>query len=308
MDLDLAVRQEKSDTRLISVRNGSRQIAVRLCGDFDDKKRLPIICIAGYHRNMSDFFAFADKFSEFSSKNWPIVRVDLLGRGEATNAQKTEDYSTLDDASDMADMCRALGIHRAIWFGQSHGGQVVMALGAKTPTLIGGAVLCDAGALISAQGLVRLRNNLKFLANIRRQEDALHAVRQILTVDYPALGSGKLDSIAGRTHSWNSKKRCLEPRFDWRLMERLEAFDNDDVLNSNWEMYESLGHAPLLMMRTRNTDLLRADVYHRMLTRRPDAISLEIEGEGSPALLENAEEMGAIAEFIMHTNQNAFKK
>ncbi|GLQ18196.1 alpha/beta fold hydrolase [Maritalea porphyrae] len=304
MDLDLSLRQEKTPARMISVRNGARQIAVRLSGDFDDATRLPIVCLAGYHRNMSDFFAFADKFSEFSAKNWPIVRVDLLGRGLASHAPKAEDYSTLDDASDMAEMCRALGIHKAIWFGQSHGGNVIMAIGSKTPTLVGAAIMCDAGALISAQGLVRLRNNLKFLSKIRNQEDALLAVRQILSADYPALGAGKLDSIGGRTHGWNKKRRRLEPRFDWRLMERLEAFDNDDVLNANWEMFDSLSQVPMLLMRTRNTDLMRADVYQRMLNRRPDAISLEIEGEGSPALLEHAEEMGAIAEFVMHINKN----
>lgn len=308
MDLDLAVRNEHATSRMISVRNGSRKIAVRMCGDFDDASRLPIICISGYHRNMSDFFAFAEKFSEFSQKNWPIVRVDLLGRGEAAYAPKADEYSTLDDASDMVEMCRALGIHKAIWFGQSHGGQVIMALGAKNPMLIAASILCDAGALISAQGLVRLRNNLKFLAKIRNHEDALHAMRQILGADYPSLGAGKLDSISGRTHTWDKKRRRLVPRFDWRLMERLDAFDNDDVLNANWEMFDSLGRVPLLMMRTRNTDLLRADVYQRMLTRRPDAISLEIEGEGSPALLENSEEMGAIAEFVMHTNSNMLKK
>ncbi len=136
MDLDLSLRLEKTPARMISVRNGARTVGVRMCGDFDDASRLPIICIAGYHRNMSDFFAFADKFSEFSAKNWPIVRVDLLGRGSASHAPKAEDYSTLDDASDMAEMCRALGIHKAIWFGQSHGGNVIMALGSKTPTLL----------------------------------------------------------------------------------------------------------------------------------------------------------------------------
>ncbi|MFT6659937.1 alpha/beta fold hydrolase [Maritalea sp.] len=307
MDLALSVRQERTTARLISVRSGARQIAVRLCGDFDDALKVPIICISGYQRNMSDFFAFADKFSEFSEKNWPILRVDLLGRGLASHALKTEDYSTLDDASDMVEMCRALGIHKAIWFGQSHGGQVIMALGAKVPTLIGAAILCDTGALISAQGLVRLRNNLKFLAKVRKQEDAMQAIRQILSADYPSLGTGKLDSIGGRTHQWNKRRKHLEPQFDWRLLERLDAFDNDDVLNSNWEMFDSLNQVPLLMMRTQNTDLLRADVYQRMLTRRPDAISLEIVGEGSPALLENAEEMGAIAEFIMHSNKGIIK-
>ncbi len=308
MDLEQSVRQERDELQLVSVRNGARQLAVRTSGDFDDKSKLPIVCIAGYHRNMSDFFAFADKFSEFARVKWPIVRVDLIGRGQSKIAPKTEDYSTLDDAVDMAELCRILNIHRAIWFGQAHGGNVIMAMGARAPGIIAGTILCDAGALISAQGLVRLRNNLKFLAKIRNEDEALTALRRIIGVDYPALGSGKLDSIAGRTHIWNKKRKRLEPRFDWRLMERLDSFDNDDVLNANWELFDSLAQTSMLLMRTRNTDLLRADVYQHMLTRRPDAISLDIEGEGSPALFEQPDEMGAIAEFVLHTNKRVIGK
>jgi len=306
MDLQQAARLETTLAQMIHVRNGARRIAVRLHGDFDDKSRVPIICLAGYHRNMTEFYHFSSRFPEFSAPNWPIVRVDLVGRGLSSHAPKSQEYSTLDDAVDMAEICRVLNIHKAIWFGQAHGGQVIMAMGRNVPSIIGGAVLCDAGSLISVQGLVRLRNNLQFLSKIRNEDQAESAFRRVLSIDYPALGFGKLDSIAGRTHSWQKNK--LLPRFDWRLITRLEEFDNDDVLNSNWELFDSLGNVPLLLMRTRNTDLMRADVYQRMLNRRPDAISLEIEGEASPALLEGNDELGAIAEFIKHANDRIAKQ
>ena len=304
MDISHARQTKNSHVRQITVGSGTRRLAVALSGDFDQTERLPIVCIAGYHRNMEDYAAFAAKFSEFSSKHWPIARVDLLGRGHASHAPKSEQYSTLDDAEDIAELCKVLGIHRAIFFGQAHGGNVIMALGKSTPTLIAGAILCDAGAIINAQGLVRLRNNLKIVAKIRNRDEAEAALRQIFAADYPSLGSGALDAIAQRTHVWNSKRKRMVTRFDWRLIERLDAITNDDILNANWELFDSLAQVPLFLLRTQNTDLMRADVYQRMLNRRPDALALEIVGEGSPALLEQAEEMGAIAEFVQHTNKN----
>lgn len=303
MDLDPFSHAEMQPAQLMTVRRGTRQIAFRQNGNFVDPSRLPIICLAGYHRNMADFRAFARKFGDFTRKSWPILRIDLVGRGFAPQPPKSESYSTLEDAEDVADLCRQLGIHRAIFFGQGHGGNVIMALGRRAPANIAATILCDAGSIINAQGLVRLRNNLKFLAKIRNENDATDALRRVYASDYPSLGSAALDEIASRTHEWNAKKKRILPKFDWRLVEKLEAISNDDILNANWDMFDSLSPFPMLLMRTQNTDLLRVDVHQRMLNRRPDALSIDINGEGSPALLEQVSELEQIAEFVLHCNK-----
>jgi pimeloyl-ACP methyl ester carboxylesterase len=252
---------------------------------------------------MADFQSFARNMRKFAHKSWPVLQIDLVGRGASPSPPKTEAYSTLEDAEDVSDLLRQLGIHRGIFFGQGHGGNVIMALGRRIPSIISATILCDAGAIINAQGLVRLRNNLKFLAKVRNEQDAIDAQRRIYANDYPSLGFGALDEIASRTHKWNAKKKRLEQQFDWRLIERLDAISNDDILNANWDLFDTLAPYPMLLMRTKNTDLLRADVHQRMLNRRPDALSIEIEGEGSPALLEHAEEIEQIVEFLLHCNK-----
>ncbi|MCF4098154.1 alpha/beta hydrolase [Maritalea sp. P4.10X] len=249
---------------------------------------------------MSDFAAFADQFSSFAKRNWPIIRVDLIGRGHARKERRHRPYSTLQDASDMAEFCRALGIDDAIWFGQGHGGQVIMALAAQHPSVIAGAILCDAGPIINARGLVRLRNNLAYLSKLRGQNAIRDSLRRILRVDYPNLGDGTLDQIGARTHVPTPKAR-LEPRFDMRLADQLNAFDNDDVLQANWHLFDALGKMPILLIRTQHTDLLRAEVFQMMCKKRPEALNYEIKGEGSPALLEGADELGVIADFVLHT-------
>lgn len=280
--------------------DGARQIAYRMQGDFDDPQKLPIICLAGYQRNMEDFAAFAEKFSSYAKRDWPIIRIDLIGRGSARKERNDRAYSTLHDAADMAEFCRAKGIEDAIWFGQGHGGQVIMALAAQHPTIISGAILCDSGPIINARGLVRLRNNLDYLSKIRGKNAVRDSLRRILRVDYPNLGDGLLDQIAARTHTTNAKAR-LEPQFDMRLNEQLNAFDNDDVLQANWNLFDSLRNIPLLLLRTQHTDLLRTEVFQLMCKKRPDALNYEIMGEGFPALLEGADELGVIADFALHT-------
>lgn len=291
---------QNAAVRHLTCGDGARQIAYRLQGDFDDPLKLPIICLAGYQRNMSDFDAFAERFSSFAKRNWPIVQVDLIGRGKARRERKDRAYSTLHDATDMAEFCRAMGIESAIWLGQGHGGQVIMALAALQPGIISGAVLCDAGPIINARGLVRLRNNLAYLSKIRGKNAVRDSLRRILRVDYPNLGDGLLDQIGARTHQETAKAR-LEPQFDMRLAEQLNAFDNDDVLQANWHLFDALNKTPLLLLRTQHTDLLRAEVFQMMCKKRPDCLNYEIMGEGSPALLEGADELGVIADFVLHT-------
>jgi hypothetical protein len=46
------------------------------------------------------------------------------------------------------------------------------------------------------------------------------------------------------------------------------------------------------------TDLLRRETFDEMMRRRPDAEAQVIAGQGSPALLDQKEEIGAIADFL----------
>src|SRR5690606_41283088 len=64
--------------------------AVHRRGDFS-QGLMPVVCLAGYHRNMSDFAGFADYFQRLTPGNWPLVLVDLPGRGRADDRRKAGD-------------------------------------------------------------------------------------------------------------------------------------------------------------------------------------------------------------------------
>ncbi|MFN4210033.1 MAG: alpha/beta fold hydrolase, partial [Devosia sp.] len=140
--------------------------AVHVAGQLSSR-RLPVVCIAGYQRNMSDFSAFAAYFRRVGGGEWPVVLIDLPGRGRADDRPRAEDYSSLADADDVASVMAALGIGPAVMLGQGHGGQVAMALATRHPRLIAGTVLLDAGPVTDSRGIVRLRNNLAHIESLQ---------------------------------------------------------------------------------------------------------------------------------------------
>ncbi|MFC3703176.1 alpha/beta fold hydrolase [Devosia honganensis] len=263
--------------------------------------RLPVVCLAGYHRNMSDFTAFADYFSRLGPGDWPVVLIDLPGRGRADDRPRSEDYGSLADARDLADILAALGIGRAILLGQGHGGQVAMALAAARPLFVGGAILLDAGPVTDSRGIVRLRNNLAHVESLGGGRAAMAGFRRMLGGDYPGLAENTLDALALRSH-WFDRKGRPRPLFDRRLIELLGDIGFDDVLVPQWPFYDALKPMKLMLLRTQLTDQLRRETFEEMTRRRPDAPALTIAGQGSPALFDQNEEIEAVADFVFRTS------
>jgi pimeloyl-ACP methyl ester carboxylesterase len=270
--------------------------AVHLRGDFR-AGRLPLVCLAGYHRNMSDFSAFSAHFHRLGSGDWPLVLLDLPGRGRADDRPRKSPYSTLTDADDVADILAALGIGRAVLLGQGHGGQVIMALATRHPLLIGGTILLDSGPVTDSRGIVRLRNNLAHVEALRGARTVTNGFRRMMSGDYPGHSDVELDALALRSH-WFDKRGRARPLFDPRLIEQIKDISFDDILVAQWPLYEALGCAPLMLLRTQLTDQLRRETFDEMVRRRPDATAAAIAGQGSPALFDQQAEIEAVAAFV----------
>ena len=280
--------------------------AVHVAGQLSSR-RLPVVCLPGYQRNMSDFTEFAAYFRRVGDGDWPVVLLDLPGRGRADDRKKPGDYSSLTDADDVASVMTALGIGRAIVLGQGHGGQVAMALAAHRPLLVAGTVLLDSGPVTDSRGIVRLRNNLAHVEALRGTRLVTAGFRRILGGDYPGLPDDRLDALMGRSHFIDKRGRARS-LYDRRLIEALASINFDDVLMAQWPLFDALTCAPLMLLRTQLTDQLRRETFDEMVRRRPDATALTIAGQGSPALFDQHEEIEAVAEFVLQTNTQLLGK
>lgn len=285
---------------------GGLRAAVHVAGRLS-QARLPVVCIPGYQRNMSDFTAFTDYFRRMGGGDWPVVLLDLPGRGRADDRARTEDYGSLADARDVASIMAALGLGAAIVLGQGHGGQVAMALAAAHPLLIAGAVLLDSGPVTDSRGIVRLRNNLQHVESLRGAKVVTAGFRRILGGDYPGLPEGSIEPLIGRSHYIDKRGRA-RPLFDPRLIIPLAGINFDDVLMAQWPLFDALTCAPLLLLRTQLTDQLRRETFDEMVRRRPDATALTIAGQGSPALFDQRDEIEAVANFVISTSNKRLGK
>lgn len=280
----------------ITIGRSSEWLAVHVTGRLAPG-RLPIVCLAGYNRNMSDFAALVAVASPLLGETHPFVLIDLKGRGRASDRADIDEYSTLRDAEDVADVLTALAIERAVIIGQAHGGQVAMALAASRPSVVAGTVLIDAGPAPDPRGLVRLKTTLSELTGVRGEASLKPMMRRMLATDYPVASEAVIENLTLRTHYLDQRER-LQPLFDDRLIALLEAFDLDDVLSPQWPYFDALAIAPLMMMRSQLTQFLKQDTYDAMMARRRDADAYIIEQQGSPALLDTAGDVQPIIDFI----------
>jgi pimeloyl-ACP methyl ester carboxylesterase len=279
-----------------SVGPAGEAIAVHVAGRLAEG-RIPLLCIPGYQRNMSDFAEFAAHFQRRFGEDWPLVLVDLKGRGRSSDRADKRRYITTVDAAELVEVTAALALDAVILVGQGYGGQVAMAFATERPNLVAGTVLLDAGPVSDPRGLVRLRNNLKDLEGPRSEAGFRQMLRRMLATDYPALPEGMLDAVGARTHYLDRRGR-VRGLFDPHLLSMLETFEHDDVLVPQWPFYDALRSAPMLLMRTQLTEQLRRETFEEMMRRRRDAEGYIIEGQGSPALLNTQEDVEPIAEFV----------
>lgn len=107
-----------------------------------------------------------------------------------------------------------------------------------------------------------------------------------------------LDEIAERTHTVGVDGR-VRPLFDPRLPERYADIAADDALVPQWALFDALGIAPMLLMRTETNDLLSREMFEAMSSRRRDAEAYLIEAQGSPALFDVADDVQPIADFVV---------
>ncbi|MET3925797.1 alpha/beta hydrolase [Devosia sp. 2618] len=291
--------------RYVTLSAGVRA-AVHVAGQLSSG-RVPVICLPGYQRNMADFTEFVTYFRRVNGGGWPVVLIDLPGRGRADNRLRVSDYGSLADARDVMSVITALGIGRAIVVGQGHGGQVAMALAAAHPLIVAGTVLIDAGPVTDSRGIVRLRNNLAHVEALRGRKAVFSGFRRVLHGDYPGLSETALDNLILRSHFVDRRGRA-RPLYDQRLIEGLASINFDDVLAAQWPLFNALNCAPLMLLRTQLTDQLRRETYDEMVRRRPDAAALTIAGQGSPALFDQREEVDAIADFVVRTSGKALGK
>ncbi|NWG25946.1 MAG: alpha/beta hydrolase [Pseudorhodoplanes sp.] len=260
----------------------------------------PVVCLPGLSRNTSDFDVLADALAGAGRR---VLALDYRGRGRSDYDPDPANYNLAVELGDVIAVLTALEAAPAIFVGTSRGGLIAMLLAAARPTLIAGVVFNDIGPAIEPQGLLRIKSYVGRMPRVRSYEEGAETLRRLFSAQFTRLGPD--DWLAWSRRNFEERDGRLVQRYDSRLAETLKDVDVERPLPAMWPQFDALAHAPVMVVRGENSDILSAATVAAMATRRPDLVRVQVAGEGHAPLLDDAPTIAAISRFVAACEQRA---
>lgn len=257
-------------------------------------RRLPIVCLPGLSRNVDDFDMIGRAIAGAGERR--VIALDSRGRGGSQYDPDWRRYDLAVELDDLAHVLAALDIEGAIFLGTSRGGLLTMLMGAARPAIIRGVILNDIGPVIEARGLARIRSYIGRLPPPRSFAEGEMILRRVFGAQFTDLSPEGWARYARR--SWKEEQGRLVPRYDVNLMRNLADSDPGKPTPALWPQFDTLAHAPLMIVRGELSDLLSRGTAEAMVARHPDARLHEVPCEGHAPLLEDAPTITAISAFV----------
>jgi pimeloyl-ACP methyl ester carboxylesterase len=258
---------------------------------------LPVICLHGLARTSADFHELALFLSADGRRPRRVIALDYRGRGQSDYDPVWTNYDIKIELDDVLQVMAATGVHEAVFVGTSRGGLITMAMAPVRPAAIKGVVLNDIGPVLDAQGLIRIRSYVGKLPQPANWAEAAAILKQAFGQHFPILDAGAWDGFARRT--WKQAGNRFVPDYDPALMKTLDALDLEAPLPVLWPLFDGLSHAPMLVLRGANSDLLSDATLHQMVARHPACEGLTVAGQGHAPLLVTKDVISPIARLCM---------
>lgn len=284
----------RSESRFITAPDGLR-LHVRDYGD-RRSRRLPMMCLPGLSRTAEDFDVLATAIAADDTAPRRVLALDYRGRGLSDYDRDPKNYAIPVELADVIAVLTACGASPAIIAGTSRGGLLAMALAARQPRAIAGAVLNDIGPVIEAQGLMRIKGYVGKLPEPRNFEEGADILRGISGTQFPSLGAGDWLTAAKRT--WREKNGRLITTYDPALAHNLAAMKTDQT-SSMWPQFEALAGVPVMVIRGANSDILSSETVEAMKKRHAELDVLVIPDQGHAPLLVEPDVVARIAQFAL---------
>jgi len=247
---------------------------------------LPVVCLPGLTRTVSDFDALAPVLANAGAASGPqrrVIAIDSRGRGQSEYDKNPENYNVATELGDVVTILAALGINRAVFVGSSRGGILTMLLAVAHPTVLAGAVLHDIGPVIEPQGLVRIKSYAGKLPRPRNFDEGADILHRLFSAQFPKLTAA--DWLAAAERAWKTADGMLVPTYDVRIAQTLAELDIDHPLPTMWAEFDALARTPVLVIRGANSDLLSAETVAKMKEHHPGMEVIEVPDEGHVPML-----------------------
>jgi pimeloyl-ACP methyl ester carboxylesterase len=282
-----------SESRFITAPDGLK-LHVRDYGD-RRSRRLPVVCLPGLSRTWEDFDVLASAVAADTPAPRRVLALDYRGRGLSDYDRNPKNYAIAVELADVIAVLVACGAMPAVIVGTSRGGLLAMALAAKQPGAIAGAVLNDIGPVIEAQGAMRIKDYVGKLTEPRSFEEGAEILRRISGGQFPTLGTA--DWLVAAKRSWREQEGRLVTTYDPALARSLAGIKPDQPIPTMWPQFEALAGVPVMVIRGANSDILSPETVEAMKARHPDMEVLVVPDQGHAPLLAEPDVIARIAHF-----------
>ena len=253
----------------------------------DEGQGLPLLCLPGLTRAMSDFDYLIPHLPPLR-----LIRMDYRGRG-GSDRTGAATYTVEQEAKDALRLLDHLGVAKAAILGTSRGGLIGMVLGAVARDRVLGLCLNDVGPEIARDGLARISDYV----GRNPAGGTLEGYAERLS------RSPGFDGVPMTRWLEEARKLAVETPdglrlpYDPALRESfLKAFEGPPV--DLWPLFDALAGLPLALIRGANSDLLTADTAAKMRARRPDMTFAEVPGRAHIPFLDEPEAVALIRGFL----------
>lgn len=248
-----------------------------------------VICMHGLTRNKSDF----DFLAEDLSKDFHVVALDVVGRGQSDCFKDPQNYRYEQYMSDANALIARLDVEEIYWIGTSMGGLIGMIMASLPNSPIKKLILNDVGPLIPKAAVDRIKQYASIKLTFKNFEEGAALLRQVyapfgkLTEDHwqHLLKNSIVQEPQGTyTLAYDpSSARYVEDDNNPGPIKTIEDKEGNILFWSFWDKIT----CPVLVINGEFSDILPKTLLEEMQKRGPIFDRYEVKEAGhAPALMD----------------------
>ncbi|RMF01349.1 MAG: alpha/beta hydrolase [Alphaproteobacteria bacterium] len=258
----------------------------------------PALCLPGLTRNSKDFHVLA---SHLAAQGREVYALDFRGRGRSARDPDWRNYTPFMELLDTQNFMTIAGLHEAALIGTSRGGIVTMLLAVMRPTAIGVCILNDIGPELETAGLARIIGYVGKTPVPADWKEAAEIAKRMNQQFFTDTDDAEWEAVA---RQWFADVDGRPgPDYDPQLAKTMEEIDLTSRIPDMWPQFKALAHAPTMVIRGENSDLLSEETFARMQASHPDVTPLTVRDEGHAPFLRDTPTLDRIAEFLARADR-----
>ena len=249
----------------------------------DENNPNVLICVHGLMRNAYDFEELATELS----KNYRVLTVDVVGRGQSDWLQNYQNYHYGTYVSDLLNLCFSLHLTQVDWVGTSMGGLIGMMIASLPNSPIRKLVMNDIGAYVPQAALQRIATYISQKAPQFADLNAAELYFREIYQPFGELSAAQWQQIAKhsvRATPEGNLTLSYDPNIPKAFIPEGQTAETIQAVEL-WELWEKV-HCPTLILRGAESDLLLPDTLERMQQGRDTVHSITVPKVGhAPSLM-----------------------